>query len=153
MRVGLKMLFILALCAAPVVASHLAFYVFKPRGSAYGELILPTVDLPSTLPCVTWLAGASGPMPLRQQWLLVVVQGAECRPFASACSTCNANARDAGERDRLDKVWLIRPRPTPTRRWPFPRVAGGRLAARHRSQRAACAGGSPADLAAAGAWP
>ena len=36
----LKLLGILAVCAAPVIASYLAYYVIKPGGrSNYGELI------------------------------------------------------------------------------------------------------------------
>lgn len=109
-RVGrLKMLFILALCAAPVVASYLAFYVFKPRGSAYGELILPTVDLPATLPLRDLAGRRVGTDALRQQWLLVVVQGAECPTVCERVLYVQRQLREmlGKERDRLDKVWLI----------------------------------------------
>ena len=46
----LRMLLVLAVCAAPVIASYFTFYVIKPKGSAYGELITPTVQLPANLP-------------------------------------------------------------------------------------------------------
>lgn len=109
-RLGrLKMLFILALCAAPVVASYLAFYVFKPRGSAYGELILPPVDLPSQLP-LRDLTGRSVPADsLRRQWLLVVVQGADCPASCERVLYVQRQLREmlGKERDRLDKVWLV----------------------------------------------
>ncbi len=75
----LKMLFLLALCAAPVVASYFTFYVIKPSGSAYSELITPTVDLPADLP-LTDLQGRAVPAEsLKNQWLLTVVQPPACR--------------------------------------------------------------------------
>ncbi len=46
----LKMLLVLALCAAPVIASYFTFYVVQPRGQAYGELITPAVEMPADLP-------------------------------------------------------------------------------------------------------
>ena len=39
----------MACCAAPVIASYFTFYVIKPQGRAYGELITPTVDVPADL--------------------------------------------------------------------------------------------------------
>lgn len=109
-RVGrLKMLFILAFCAAPVVASYLAFYVFKPRGSAYGELIQPTVDLPASLPLRDLAGRTVAADALHRQWLLVVVQGADCAATCERVLYVQRQLREmlGKERDRLDKVWLI----------------------------------------------
>lgn len=104
-----KMLMVLAICAAPVVASYFTFYVVKPAGSAYGELIAPTVDLPADLP-LTDLQGRAVPADsLRGQWLLAVVQPAACGPACERQLYVQRQLREmlGKERARVDKVWLI----------------------------------------------
>ncbi len=104
-----KMLMVLAICAAPVVASYFTFYVVKPAGSAYGELITPTVDLPADLP-LSDLQGRAVPADsLRGQWLLAVVQPAACDPACERQLYVQRQLREmlGKERARLDKVWLI----------------------------------------------
>ena len=106
-----QMLLVLAMCAAPVVASYFTFYVVQPSGSAYGELIAPSVDMPTDLP-LTDLQGqaVSRPVSLRGQWLLAVVQGSDCLRRGLRAPTLRATpaARDAGQgARRVDKVWLI----------------------------------------------
>src|SRR5690242_9998566 len=51
-RVGrIKMLLVLLVCAAPVVASYFTYYVIRPQGrSNYAELIDPQRPLPEALP-------------------------------------------------------------------------------------------------------
>lgn len=111
----LKMLLVLAVCAAPVIASYFTFYVVKPQGSAYGELIAPPVELPADLP-LTDLQGQAVPAEsLRGQWLLVAVQPSSC---AAACERelfVQRQLREmlGKERGRVDKVWLIPDTGTP----------------------------------------
>ncbi len=105
----LKMLFLLALCAAPVVASYFTFYVIKPSGSAYGELITPTVDIPADLP-LTDLQGRAVPAEsLKNQWLLTVVQPAACPEACERQLYVQRQLREmlGKNRDRVDKLWLI----------------------------------------------
>lgn len=105
----LKMLLVLAICAAPVIASYFTFYVIKPQGSAYGELIAPTVDLPGDLP-LTDLQGRAVPADsLRGQWLLVAVQPATCDAACERQLFVQRQLREmlGKERARVDKVWLI----------------------------------------------
>ena len=46
-RGRLKMLLVLLVCAAPVVASYLTYFVIRPQARTnYGTLILPTRSLP-----------------------------------------------------------------------------------------------------------
>ena len=77
---------------------------------------------------------------LRQQWLLVVVQGAECPTVCERVLYVQRQLREmlGKERDRLE-VWLI-PTEADTDA-PLALRPGCRRpsAARHRSQRAACA--------------
>lgn len=104
-----KMLLVLALCAAPVVASYFTFYVIKPHGSAYGELITPAVEMPADLPLSDLQGQAVTAASLHGQWLLAVVQPAAC---GSACERqlyVQRQLREmlGKERDRVDKLWLI----------------------------------------------
>jgi hypothetical protein len=109
-RLGrLKMLAVLAVCASPVIASYLAYFVFKPEGRTnYGALILPTRPMPA-LPLTTLdgqpLAAAS----LKNQWLLVAVGPAGCDAACEKRLYMQRQLREmlGRERDRLDKVWFV----------------------------------------------
>ncbi len=107
----LKMLLIVAACAAPMIASYTLYYVARPTGgaTAYSDLIQPTVPMPA-VPAQPLAGGA--PQVLRGlagQWLLVVVDSGAC---AEACEQRlymqrqlrEMNGRD---RDRIDKLWLV----------------------------------------------
>ena len=110
-----KMLLVLALCAAPVVASYFTFYVVKPAGSAYGELISPTVDLPADLP-LSDLQGRTVPADsLRGQWLIAVVQPSDCGATCERQLYVQRQLREmlGKERGRVDKVWFIPDNGTP----------------------------------------
>lgn len=106
----LKMLLVLAICAAPVVASYFTYFVVRPAGSgtAYGALIQPAVPMPA----VQALDLQGRPQPLRGlvgQWLLVVVEGAACAPACEKRLFLQRQLREmAGrEADRVDKLWLV----------------------------------------------
>jgi hypothetical protein len=109
-RVGRwKMLMVLAICAAPVVASYFTFYVVKPSGSAYGELIAPTVDMPADLPLTDLQGRAVSPASLQGQWLLAVVQPSDCPAACERQLYTQRQLREmlGKERARVDKLWLI----------------------------------------------
>ncbi|SAK61031.1 cytochrome C oxidase subunit I [Caballeronia arationis] len=108
---GRWMLLLLALvCAAPVIASYLMYYVFKPAGgtTSYGALIEPQRPIPGDL-MVTDEKGQ--PMPLtalRGKWLMVMVNGSACD---EQCATRlyfmrQVRVLQAGERERVVNVWL-----------------------------------------------
>ena len=103
------MLLVLALCAAPVVASYFTFYVVQPRGSAYGELIAPAVDMPADLPLTDLQGRAVTAASLRGQWLLTVVQPAACGEACERQLYVQRQLREmlGKERDRVDKLWLV----------------------------------------------
>ena len=104
-----KMLLVLALCAAPVVASYFTFYVVQPRGSAYGELIAPAVDMPADLPLTDLQGHTVTVASLRGQWLLTVVQPAACGEACERQLYVQRQLREmlGKERDRVDKLWLV----------------------------------------------
>jgi hypothetical protein len=105
-----KMLLVLLVCAAPVIASYLTYYVIRPEGRTnYGTLILPTRSLPAALPLQT-LDGAAVPAAsLKGNWLLVVVAPGACDAACEKQLFMQRQLREmlGKERDRLDKVWLV----------------------------------------------
>jgi hypothetical protein len=109
-RVGRwKMLLVLLICAAPVVASYFTYYVVRPEGRRnHGELIDPQRPLPDLLG--TTLDGRSINLrTLEDQWLLVSVAGGACD---AACANNLYFQRQLREglgknKDRMDRVWLV----------------------------------------------
>ncbi|MEO7336000.1 MAG: hypothetical protein ABIV63_05390 [Caldimonas sp.] len=106
----LKMLLVLVVCAAPVVASYLAYFVIRPQGRTnYGELIVPSRPLPEALPLSDLNGNAVRAASLRGQWLLVVVSGATCNATCERHLWIQRQLRESLGRDsdRVDKLWLI----------------------------------------------
>ena len=104
-----KMLGVLAICAAPVIASYFTYYVIRPEGRRnYGELIDPQ----RTLPALTVATPDGTPVPLaslKGQWLLVSVAGAACDAACQHHLYLQRQLRESlgKEKDRLDWVWLV----------------------------------------------
>jgi hypothetical protein len=104
------MIAVLLVCAAPVVASYLAYFVFKPQArSNYSELIVPALPLPSSLPLFDAKGAAVAPLSLRGQWLLVVVAGGACDSRCERHLWLQRQLHEAlgAEKGRVDKVWLV----------------------------------------------
>ncbi len=109
-RLGrVKMLLVLLVCAAPVIASYVTYFVIRPEGRTnYGTLILPTRSLPDLQ--LRALDGTPvAPRSLHGQWLLVVVGPSACDATCEQRLFMQRQLREmmGRERDRLDKVWLI----------------------------------------------
>ncbi len=106
----LRMLLVLAVCAAPVIASYLTYFVIRPgTRTNYGNLVLPTRSLPDDL-AMTRLDGT--PVKARSlhgQWLLVTVGPSTCDAACDKRLFTQRQFREmlGRERDRVDKVWLI----------------------------------------------
>lgn len=104
-----KMIAVLLVCAAPVVASYLTYYVIKPEGRRnFGELISPQRALPD-LTAVNLDAVSLNLQSLKGQWLLVSVAGGACDEKCSRHLYLQRQIRESlgKEKDRLDWVWLI----------------------------------------------
>jgi hypothetical protein len=106
----MQMALILLVCAAPVIASYLAFYVVRPSGAdaAYGTLIQPSVGIPEAT--ATDLQGRALPLrSLKGQWLMVLVGPAACDAACEQRLFAQRQTREmlGRERDRVDKVWLL----------------------------------------------
>lgn len=103
---------VLALCLAPVIASYVAYYLLPPKGRTnYGALIEPQRPLPPLH--LETLDGR--PFDLKElagRWVLLSVDRADCD---AACSDKLLSMRQqrlmtGKERDRVERVWLIRDR-------------------------------------------
>lgn len=105
----LQMWLVIAVCAAPVIASYYSFYVLKPHGSAYSELIQPAVELPAELPLRDLQGRPVAASSLKGQWLLITVQDGACDTACERMLFMQRQLRDmlGKERDKLDKLWLI----------------------------------------------
>jgi hypothetical protein len=104
----LRMLLVLAVCAAPVIASYLSYYVLHLQGqAAFGELVQqhPLPDI-----AATDLQGRSVPLrSLEGQWLIVSVAGGACDRRCEQNLYLQRQLREAlgKDKDRVDWVWLV----------------------------------------------
>jgi hypothetical protein len=109
-RVGRwKMLAVLLVCAAPVIASYLTYYVIRPEGRRnYGELLDPQRPLPALAAVAP--DGRRLELPaLKGQWLLLSVAGGACDAACQQHLYFQRQLRESlgREKDRLDWVWLV----------------------------------------------
>ena len=104
-----KMLFILLVCASPVIASYFTYYVIRPEGRRnFGELIDPQRPLPAI--DARTLEQRTVPLhSLKDQWLLVSVAGGACGERCEQNLYFQRQLRESlgREKDRLDRVWLV----------------------------------------------
>ena len=101
-----KMLGVLLICAAPVLASYFTYYVIRPEGRrVYGELINPQRTVPA-LTASTLDGGAKRLESLKGQWLLVSVAGGDCDPACQKHLYLQRQLRESlgKEKDRVDWV-------------------------------------------------
>lgn len=104
-----KMLAVLAVCAAPVIASYLTYYVIRPQAQRnYGELVDPQRPLP--VAAATTLEGKPVVLDaLRGQWLLVSVGGGACDAACERHLYLQRQLRESlgQEKERVEWVWLV----------------------------------------------
>lgn len=104
-----KMLAVMLVCAAPVVASYFTYYVVRPEARRnYGALIEPQRAMPAIQ--ATTLDGKPVPLAsLQHQWLLVSVAGGECDAACENNLYLQRQMREGlgREKERVDWVWLV----------------------------------------------
>ncbi len=104
-----KMTLIMLVCAAPVVASYLAYYVVRPEARRhFGQLVEPQRPLPEL--AASNLEGA--PVDLRSlkgQWLLLSVADAACDELCQRHLYLQRQLRESlgKDKERVDWVWLV----------------------------------------------
>lgn len=105
----LKMMVVMLVCAAPVIASYFTYYVLRPDGrNNFGELIDPQRPSPDVI--AHDLQGQ--PINLRSlkgQWLLMSTAAAACDEVCARNLYLQRQLREGlgKNKDRLDWVWLI----------------------------------------------
>lgn len=105
-----KMLLVLAVCAAPVVASYFTYFVIRPQGRTnYSTLVQPTRAVPADLPLSTLDGQPVAASSLKGQWLLVSVGSGACDAACDRQLFLQRQLREmmGKDRDRIDKVWLV----------------------------------------------
>lgn len=104
-----RVLSLLALvCAAPIVASYIAYYGLRPSARVnYGELLAasPAPDIVGVDSDGTPLRLAA----LRGRWVLLTADGASCeaRCEGKLYATRQARTMQGAERERVARVWLL----------------------------------------------
>ena len=104
-----KMIAVLAICAAPVIASYLTYYVVRPDfRRVFGELIDPQRPLPD-LRARELTGNQISLRSLKGQWLLVSVSGGACDAGCERHLYLQRQLRESlgKDKDRLDWVWLV----------------------------------------------
>lgn len=103
-----KMILLMLVCAAPVIASYFTYYVIRPEGRRnYGELIDPQRPLPA----LSGIDAQGQTVPLtslRDQWLLISVANSACNELCQRHLYLQHQMRETlgRDKDRLDWVWL-----------------------------------------------
>jgi len=105
----IKMILILLVCAAPIIASYATYYFLKPQGRVnYGELVLPVKPVPPaqlhTLDGRPYDFAA-----LQGKWVMLTVDGGAC---PEACveklyKMRQVRAVQGKDADRVEMAWLI----------------------------------------------
>ena len=99
---------LLAVCAAPIVASYVAFYWWHPSSRVnYGELLPPRV-MPDA-PLERLDGGSFRFSELKGEWLLLVADSAQCDERCRLKLTYTRQVRLAQgrEAERIERVWMV----------------------------------------------
>lgn len=105
-----KLFAILAVCAAPVVASYLAYYVIKPQARTnYGTLLDPRSYPMPALDASTLDGKPGGLDAYRGKWIMLQVDVADC---PQTCQDKLFQMRQlrltqGRDQDRIERVWLV----------------------------------------------
>lgn len=99
---------LIALCAAPVIASYVSYYWWQPSGHVnYGELLAPRrlPDTPMSLIDGTPFRLSQ----LRGKWIFVTVDSADCGSYCLEKLTYLRQLRLAQgkDSDRIERVWIV----------------------------------------------
>ncbi len=104
-----KLYLVLAICAAPVIASYLVYYFVRPDArSNYGTLVDPQRPTPA-LHLKTLDGRAFDAASLRGKWVMLMVAGGDCptRCVDRLYHLRQVRLTTGKDRDRVARVWLI----------------------------------------------
>ena len=104
-----KMLLVLLVCAAPVVASYVTYYLIRPQARQnFGTLIDPQRPLPD-MQGLDMAGRQTNLRALKGQWLLISVAGGACDARCQHHLYMQRQLRESlgAEKDRVDWVWIV----------------------------------------------
>lgn len=104
-------------CTLPVIASYLAFYVWKPQDRVnYGELITPTLLPDVSLPVPEGMPPVSRAT-VEGTWTLVYAGPGACGESCASAIYAMRQTRVAQRRDmeRVSRLWLVTDQAAPAR--------------------------------------
>jgi hypothetical protein len=104
-----KMLMVLLVCAAPVVASYVTYYLIRPQARQnFGTLIDPQRPLPD-MQAMAMEGKQENLRALKGQWLLISVADGACDVQCQHHLYMQRQLREGlgKEKDRVDWVWLV----------------------------------------------
>ena len=105
-----KLLAVIAVCAAPLIASYLSYYVIKPEGRTnYGTILDPRAYAIPALDATTLDGKPISLDAYKGKWIMLLVDDAEC---GETCKRKLYNLRQlrlaqGKDRDRVERLWLI----------------------------------------------
>ncbi|HJV81588.1 cytochrome C oxidase subunit I [Noviherbaspirillum sp.] len=105
-----KLLAIIAVCVAPLIASYLTYYVIKPQGRTnYGTLLDPRAHPIPALGGSTLDGKPAGLDAYKGKWLMLQVADSDCD---ASCQKKLYDMRQlrltqGKDMDRIERVWLI----------------------------------------------
>jgi hypothetical protein len=106
----IKMLLILLVCLAPVIASYFTYYVIKPTDRTnYGELIDPAQHPMPQLGATTLDGQPIALDAYKGKWILLEADGGDCKEACSDKLLVMRQERlmQGKEMDRIERVWLV----------------------------------------------
>lgn len=104
------MLAVLAVCASPLIASYLTYYVIKPEGRTnYGDLIDPRAYPIPDLGTTSLDRQPASLQDFKGKWVMMQISDAAC---ADACRKRLHDMRQlrlaqGKEMERIERVWLV----------------------------------------------
>ena len=105
-----KLFAVLAVCAAPLIASYLAYYVIKPEGRTnYGTILDPRAYPMPELGSTTLDGKPISLNAYKGKWMMLLINDADCD---DACKKKLYNLRQlrlaqGKDKDRVERIWLI----------------------------------------------
>lgn len=105
-----KLFAVMAICAAPVIASYLTYYVIKPEGRTnYGTLLDPRAYPMPPLGSISLDGQPATLDAYKGKWIMLQVNGADC---TQTCKTKLYDMRQlrltqGKDMDRIERVWLV----------------------------------------------
>lgn len=109
-RGRVKLFAVLLVCAAPIIASYLTFYVVKPDGRTNYGTILDARSLPIPEMATTTLDGKPRTLAdLKGKWVMVRVGGGACEDECQRQLYAMRQWRtmQGKNMERIERVWLI----------------------------------------------